>query len=456
MLPLSSSARCGRNRLCMGRAVRAGIILGARIICCRRQCWLRGDSRWAFILQKMECRGSGLEWRVGAGWRRCRRGGVCIACRRVCKRLRTFGCRSGLHLLRAAAVLAVVEAVVVLVAADAARILGRASADSGEVAVPRLGAVCAPEHRPEGGRGRSRFALLGSLTLRGAAVRLFSHMAMGRGVGVGDVTVPSEHDADSNRSGERIGERISEVPTVGKSPPVECGRNRRRRRQRARRKFFRWKGVEVEESDVRNRITRLEAQMGAQWRVLVQQGGAALLGQRVQEETSRERVRQERVTELERNVQELAGSVESLWAAQQALVREIAAAAAGCVAGCVAGGVVRIETLPAAARPNTVRFATRALILPKDPRSKPRSTSTASPAEASATVGPGMTLPRSPMPPLGPVHGPPASGGTMNRPSADASRVVEEVVLQHYQMEKVEREKMYLLAHFTGDMAHRL
>ena len=80
--------------------------------------------------------------------------------------------------------------------------------------------------------------------------------------------------------------------------------------------------MEVEESDVRNRITRLEAQMGAQWRVLAQQGGAALLGQRVQEETSRERVRQERVTELERNVQELAGSVESLWAAQQALVRE--------------------------------------------------------------------------------------------------------------------------------------
>ena len=112
-----------------------------------------------------------MEWRAGAGWRRCRRGGVCIACRRVCKRLRTFGCRSGLHLLRAAAVLAVVEAVVVLVAADATRILGRASADSGEVAVPRLGAVCAPEHRPEGGRGRSRLALLGSLTLLGAAAK---------------------------------------------------------------------------------------------------------------------------------------------------------------------------------------------------------------------------------------------------------------------------------------------
>ena len=80
----------------------------------------------------------------------------------------------------------------------------------------------------------------------------------------------------------------------------------------------------MEESGIRDRVTRLEAQMGAQWRVLVQQGGAALLGQRVQEETSLERVRQERVTELERNVQELAGSAESLWAAQQAFVREMA------------------------------------------------------------------------------------------------------------------------------------
>ena len=67
--------------------------------------------------------------------------------------------------------LAVVQAGVVGIPADAVRILSWAAANSGKVGVARFPAVCAPGG-PEGGmRGGGRLALLGSLTLPGEAAK---------------------------------------------------------------------------------------------------------------------------------------------------------------------------------------------------------------------------------------------------------------------------------------------
>jgi hypothetical protein len=150
---------------------------------------------------------------------------------------------------------------------------------------------------------------------------LFSHMAMGRGVGRGDVAEPSEHVEDSKRNGEWIGERIGEIPTVREKPPVDCGHNRRRRQQRARRKFFRQQSGKVGnvKASIWDRVTRLEAQVGTQWRVL--EGGGALLDRQTPDERRLE-IKEERIAELEREMQELMGGARSLWETQQALARE--------------------------------------------------------------------------------------------------------------------------------------
>ena len=146
-------------------------------------------------------------------------------------------------------------------------------------------------------------------------------MAMGRGVGRGDVAEPSEHVEDSKRNGEWIGERIGEISAVREKPPADCGHNRRRRRQRARRKFFRQQSGNVEsvKAGILDRIARLETQVGLQGRVL--EGGGALIDRQAPDE-GRLEIEKEWAAELERKVQELMGDTRSLWEAQQVLARE--------------------------------------------------------------------------------------------------------------------------------------
>ena len=120
---------------------------------------------------KHKRRGFGLGWSVGVGCGRCRTCRTCRARTLLHSGRGTLCNGARCRWLRPAPMLAVVQAGVVGVPADAARILSWAAANSGKIGVARFPAVGAPGG-PEGGmRGGGRLALLGSITLLGAAAK---------------------------------------------------------------------------------------------------------------------------------------------------------------------------------------------------------------------------------------------------------------------------------------------